>query len=327
MRASQSEDTSPNNSNLVSSDGRIVLNNTQYFDDISFGNIEVTLDYVQFTDRLEDAWTGEYIYPDEGFVFLWAALTLENTGTTNSTLPTAWNTLVYDGSYEFRSYTSVGDLIDIPPLSAPIEGAIIFMVPTNVMASDKSLVLNINNGAGKAVISYTIRPGDELLGDLSNDAPEAENYRPTANENTASPPAGTGPSMNELLVGGYPIYELLGAPIDSVVSLWGAPLNIDGNWGIYYQYDGIGFSVDNHEIVYGATMFPDMCSLNGISLDKSRSELIEILGTPTSEGYYDDPDAFDTYYMLYEGFYGESNLIIDLYDDTAVWLYIGDYEI
>ena len=61
--------------------------------------------------------------------------------------------------------------------------------------------------------------------------------------------------------------------------------------------------------------------------EQGKSSLIEILGTPTSEGYYDDPDAFDTYYMLYEGFYGESNLIIDLYDDTAVWLYIGDYEI
>ena len=205
-------------------------------------------------------------------------------------MPTAWNTLVYDGSYEFRSYTSVGDLIDIPPLSAPIEGAIIFMVPTNVMASDKSLVLNINNGAGKAVISYTIRPGDELLGDLSNDAPEAENYRPTANENTASPPAGTGPSMNELLFNGAPVYEWLCESIDTIRNTWGTPLNyVDTEWSgeitRYCEYDGIEFSFYGNRSIFSIAMDANLCSLNAISLDKNRSDLIEILGAPTSEGW------------------------------------------
>ena len=113
----------------------IMIGETQSYDN-EFGNIEVTLDYVAFTDKLENTLLGGYIYPDEGNVFLWAGITVKNIGTENGDLITAWNTVVYDGTYEFRSHSTIGDpLINIAPLTAPTEGAIIFEVPTIVMES------------------------------------------------------------------------------------------------------------------------------------------------------------------------------------------------
>lgn len=135
---------------------KIMIGETQSYDN-EYGNMEVTLDYVQFADSLVNTWTGGYEYPDEGSVFLCAVINVKNIGTANGDMLVAWNTLVYDGMYEFRSYRTEGDITEIPPLSASREGAIIFMVPADVMGSDKSLVLNINDGGtDKAVISYTI---------------------------------------------------------------------------------------------------------------------------------------------------------------------------
>ena len=137
----------------------ITIDETQSYDN-EYGNIEVTLNYAAFTDKLENTLLGGYIYPDEGNVFLWADVTVKNIGTEKGSLLTAWNTLVFDEAYEFEHHTTVGDVVDINPLTAPMDGALVFMVPTSVMESDKSLVLNINDGGGKVVLSYVIRPGD-----------------------------------------------------------------------------------------------------------------------------------------------------------------------
>lgn len=298
MRASQSENTSsnvsPNNSNLVSSDGRIVVSNTQHFDDIAFGNMELTLDYVQFTDSLQDAWTGNYIYPDEGFIFLWASFTLENTGTTNSTLPTAWSTIVYDGTYEFQMYNTTGNLSSIPPLSAPTEGAIIFKVPTAVMESDKPLVLNIGGFADRTVLSYTIRSGDKLQGNFADGT--------TGMGSPAYP--------DEVLFNGTPASELIRVSLDPIMSAWGTPLSFTEGWGVNLcEYDGILFEFDSDRIIYSTTVNAEMCSWGRVSLNKNRAELIEILGTPTSEGWSsrynymaaEGADPFeDIYFMRYE---------------------------
>lgn len=128
--------------------------------DASFGNMEVTLNYAQFTDRFEDEWTGEK-YPDEGFVFLYVAYTVKNIGTTSGNMGVG--KLVYDGTYKYNAYSTLGYQLGIPPLAEPSEGAFIFMVPIDVMDSDKSLVLNIEDGGNEILISYTIRPSDILL--------------------------------------------------------------------------------------------------------------------------------------------------------------------
>lgn len=140
---------------------KIMIGETQSYDN-EFGNIEVTLDYVAFTDKLENTWTGSYEYPDESCVFLWAEVTMKNIGTKNGGLPIAWNTVVFDGEYEFRHHTVEGDITaDLSPLTPPATGAFVFMVPASVMDSDKSLVLNINDGAGGVVLSFVIRSGDK----------------------------------------------------------------------------------------------------------------------------------------------------------------------
>lgn len=155
-----------NNSNPVSD--KIVIGNTQSYDN-EYGNMEVTLDYVEFTDRIENS-LGGYNFPDEGSIFLRAAFTLKNIGTDKGSLITAWSTVVYDGIYEYRSSFIEGDTADINPLTSPATGALIFMVPNDVAESDKSLVININDGSGQAVISYVIRPVANTSGESGSES-------------------------------------------------------------------------------------------------------------------------------------------------------------
>lgn len=137
-------------------ENRITIGETQSYNN-EFGNIQVTLDYVEFCDKIENTLTGLYTYPDEECVFLYAGITVKNIGTEEGSLVTAWNTLTYDGMYEFNHYSTEGDIVGIAPLTSPVTGALVFMVPNNVAESDKPLVLNINDGGGNAIISYNIR--------------------------------------------------------------------------------------------------------------------------------------------------------------------------
>lgn len=152
---------------------KTMVGETKSYDN-NFGNMEVTLDYVEFTDRTENTLLGGYIFPDEGSIFLRATFTLKNVGTEKGSLITAWNTVVYDGEYEFSDSFVEGNLTDINPLSAPTTGSIIFTVPNDVAESDKPLVININDGSGEAVITYVLRPAggtsgeDEVSADKTN---------------------------------------------------------------------------------------------------------------------------------------------------------------
>lgn len=180
--------TSQNHSNSASSSNRIMINETQSYDN-EFGNIQVTLKYVEFVDKVENTLTGDYLYPDKDNVFLWAAITVENIGTVEGSLITAWNTLIYDNTYEFTNYYTVGDsLKNISPLTSPTDGAIIFMVPSAVAESDGTLVLNINDAAGEPIISYTIRNGNNLaVNDIKSNLAktlETEDFSTTNNTNT-----------------------------------------------------------------------------------------------------------------------------------------------
>ena len=216
---------------------KITIGEAQSYDN-EFGNIEVTLNYAAFTDKLDNTLLEGYIYPDEGNVFLWADITVKNIGTENGDLITAWNTVVYDGTYEFRSHSTVGDpLISIAPLTAPTEGAIIFEVPSSIMESDKSLVLNINDGGGKVVLSYVIRPGNGTSGDnIPSALPE-------------------GSIANDLTFRGNSLTEWIGGPADTAYDTFGWPdygTIIDDslyNGGEYFGYNigvdsGISFIID-----------------------------------------------------------------------------------
>ena len=271
---------------------KITIGEAQSYDN-EFGNIEVTLNYAAFTDKLDNTLLEGYIYPDEGNVFLWADITVKNIGTENGDLITAWNTVVYDGTYEFRSHRAVGDpLTSIAPLTAPTEGAIIFEVPSSIMESDKSLVLNINDGGGKVVLSYVIRPGDGTSGD---DIP------------SALPEGGT---ANDLTFRGTSLTDWIGGPADTAYDVFGWPdygTIIDEslyNGGEYFGYNvgldgGISFIIDYQSDRIGwITGAAEAIEVNGVTLDMTRAKLIDLLGTPESEETVSDELEGTEYYAM-----------------------------
>ena len=271
---------------------KITIGEAQSYDN-EFGNIEVTLNYAAFTDKLDNTLLEGYIYPDEGNVFLWADITVKNIGTENGDLITAWNTVVYDGTYEFRSHSTVGDpLISIAPLTAPTEGAIIFEVPSSIMESDKSLVLNINDGGGKVVLSYVIRPGNGTSGDnIPSALPE-------------------GSIANDLTFRGTSLTEWIGGPADTAYDTFGWPdygTIIDDslyNGGEYFGYNigvdsGISFIIDYQTDRIGwITGVAEAFEVNGTTLDITRAELIDLLGTPESEETVSDELEGTEYYAM-----------------------------
>ena len=265
---------------------KITIGEAQSYDN-EFGNIEVTLNYAAFTDKLDNTLLEGYIYPDEGNVFLWADITVKNIGTENGDLITAWNTVVYDGTYEFRSHSTVGD-----PLTAPTEGAIIFEVPSSIMESDKSLVLNINDGGGKVVLSYVIRPGNGTSGDdIPSVLPE-------------------GSIANDLTFRGTSLTEWIGGPADTAYDTFGWPdygTIIDDslyNGGEYFGYNigvdsGISFIIDYQTDRIGwITGVAEAFEVNGTTLDITRAELIDLLGTPESEETVSDELEGTEYYAM-----------------------------
>ena len=286
---------------------QIVVGETQSYDN-EFGNMEVTLDYIQFADSLENTWTGAYTYPDEGSVFLLASVTVKNIGTEKGSLLTAWNTLIFDGEYEFGHYTTIGDsLTDINPLTAPTTGALVFMVPTSIMESDKSLVLNINDGGGEAVLSYVIRPGDGTSGTGDMDTPNSIDVGGGATIFAGGP------------YGLSEVSSLLGTSVESIMNDWGTPLEYEAGAGVNYCiYDGITFNFDADGVIYTIDLDPSKCVTKAETLDKNREALLDILGTPTEEGW--EPAGYtDMYRMRYEDFMDGMGFVIEMTspDDVA----------
>ena len=278
---------------------KIMIGEAQSYDN-EYGNIEVTLNYAAFTDKLENTLLGGYIYPDEGNVFLWADVTVNNIGTEKGSLLTAWNTLVFDRAYEFEHYTTIGDVVDINPLTAPTDGALVFMVPTSVMESDKSLVLNINDGGGEAVLSYVIRPGDSISGSDTPSAPSEEAI------------------ANDLTFRGTSLTDWIGGPPDIAYDIFGWPdygTIIDGSLyegGECFGYNvgsdsGVTFIIDSQTNSIGwITGGSDAIEFNGIALDVTRTELIDLLGTPESEETVSDELEGTEYYAMRYTIYGAS---------------------
>lgn len=261
---------SQSNPNSVSD--QLVIGETQSYDN-EFGNMEVTLDYIQFTDRLENTWAGAYTYPDEGSVFLLAFVTVKNIGTEKGSLLTAWNTLIFDGEYEFEHYTTIGDsLMDINPLTSPITGTLVFMVPTSVMESDKSLVLNINDGGGKAVISYVIRTGEEPA---------------SVTPSTTSPVGGE--NEVKVLFRGMTLDEVIGMQSVDIIENFGESYNWDNDciqYGVHDTVESILYDDGWVEFdLFGDSGYvssfstdPANLTFNGQSLAQDMDTLVTILG-------------------------------------------------
>lgn len=142
-------------SKTFTADGDIGKRKT-YNDDV-FGNMAVTLENVEFTDCILDTDGKSYLYPDNGCVFLYITVSVENIGTKSGSLLIGWNKVVFDNSYEFTQYGADDLPNSILPMTSPVTGHIVFEVPTNVSESDKSLVLNFGDGYGNNLLSYVLR--------------------------------------------------------------------------------------------------------------------------------------------------------------------------
>ncbi len=162
---------------------RILIGETQTIEDGFNGSFEVTLDYIELADvwQGEDFIVGAYaVYPEQDNVFLCAGVTIKNIGKKEGTVLSAWNTLWYDGEYEFRMSHQAGNDMNIPPMSAPETVVYAFQIPVSAVESDKSLVLNIGNGGGSdgQGLFFVIR--EESAGNVS--IPEAGTQQTYGNE-------------------------------------------------------------------------------------------------------------------------------------------------
>lgn len=275
---------------------------TQSYDN-EWGNMAVTLNSVEFVDYLESTRTGDPVYPDEGCVFLRVVLTVENIGTENGSLMSGWNTIVYDNEYTF-SESYFAEFYEFPstirPLTAPVTGPLLFMVPTDVAESNKSLVLNFGDGFGNAVISYVLRPDGGTIG---SDTPSAPSEEAIANDLTFR-----GTSLTDW-IGGSPdiAYDIFGWPDYGTI--------IDGSLyegGECFGYNvgsdsGVTFIIDSQTNSIGwITGGSDAIEFNGITLDVTRTELIDLLGTPESEETVSDELEGTEYYAMRYTIYGAS---------------------
>lgn len=141
----------------VNSLGDIIeINQTDTHYDDMFGDIEVTVKYIDFVDKLSQGVLG-YDYPGEDCVYLRAFVSLKNVDTEVAGLYCGL-TIIYDGTYTYDYYTFEGSFYDMQPLSSAQECTFIFEVPKTVMESDKSLVLKIGEDkSNEQSISFTIR--------------------------------------------------------------------------------------------------------------------------------------------------------------------------
>ena len=148
---------------------RIMIGETQTFD----GRLVVTLDYIEFIDRLESEWFGELL-PDAGNVFLRATLTVENLGTERGGISTLLSSVTYNDAFEFDShpFSEEGQLV-INALTPPSTGSMSFEVASVVAESDNPLIINISDNVfGGDILTFVIRPG--AAGDsVAQDAEQA----------------------------------------------------------------------------------------------------------------------------------------------------------
>lgn len=136
----------------------IEVNQTDTHYDDTWGNVEVTVKYVDFVDKLSMGILG-YDSPDEDFVYLRAFISLKNIDTKTASLLCS-ERIIYDNTYTYSLHTFEGSPYDIKPLSSDQECTLIFEVPKEAMESDKSLVLTLRDDSNEEqTLLFTIRDG------------------------------------------------------------------------------------------------------------------------------------------------------------------------
>ncbi|MCL1819483.1 MAG: leucine-rich repeat domain-containing protein [Oscillospiraceae bacterium] len=109
-----------------------------------------------------------------------------------------------------------------------------------------------------------------------------------------------GDSSIQLLFDGQPISRFSNYTLTDLLADFGAPSDVSedfyGGYNHYYIYYGFYFEVNAANVI-AVKGNPLMFEVDGITLDKNRGRLIDILGVPSSEGW-DEHD--DDYYMMYE---------------------------
>lgn len=150
-------------------------------------------------------------------------------------------------------------------------------------------------------------------------------------ENSTGTSARAESSMGEaeLLYNGSSACEWIGMSIDTIMNVWGDPLAYmdfegAGEETRYCQYDGIEFGFTGDRAIYSVSMDSRACTFDGVLLNRNRSELISIFGTPTDEdsetiyNYTTHEVENVYYYLIYDRFYGEAELRIMFPSSDAV---------
>lgn len=96
----------------------------------------------------------------------------------------------------------------------------------------------------------------------------------------------------EVVYKGLPVSTFLYEYIDNVIADWGTPA--DYNYGNGYNfciYDGIEFAFDYEGLIYNIQMDADACTFDGVTMARNRDAIIDLLGSPTEEGWTTDYDT------------------------------------
>lgn len=111
----------------------------------------------------------------------------------------------------------------------------------------------------------------------------------------------------EMTFNGVPVSSFIGVPIYSITYFWGEPSEYTQS-GAYnaYRYDGIEFVTNDAGKINTVELTPELCSIDGNTLDKNRDGLVGILGLPTNEGWEAD------YCMYYANYTADYSINLDL---------------
>lgn len=100
---------------------------------------------------------------------------------------------------------------------------------------------------------------------------------------------------DKITVKGVPVSSLIGVPINAITYWWGEPLEKNTEFeNTYFRYDGFYLAFGRTGNIYNVIIDPEMCSVNGQTLNKNKGGIAEILGTPAYEGWSED--GYNVYY-------------------------------
>jgi len=103
---------------------------------------------------------------------------------------------------------------------------------------------------------------------------------------------------------GKPVSQLLGSSVNEVIKLMGDPVESSADEdGVIHRldYDGIHLWFDDDIFVRAESFDLSLLAIDGLTLNKNRTELIEAFGKPAKEGRQ-------------EGYYGAENAYVMLFN-------------